>query len=71
MLDVRLDIFGLNGELVKTLSTNILSTGFRDQSITWNIDSSVSRGIYIYRLSVQSNNDSSISQKTEKLIIVR
>ena len=70
-LDLRLDIFGLNGELVKTLSTNILSTGFRDQSITWNIDSNVSRGIYIYRLSVQSNNDGSISQKTEKLIIVR
>tara|TARA_Y100000994_G_scaffold246867_1_gene251064 strand:- start:5538 stop:9368 length:3831 start_codon:yes stop_codon:yes gene_type:complete len=71
ILDVRLDIFGLNGELVKTLSTNILSTGFRDQSITWNIDSSISRGIYIYRLSVQSGDDNSISQKTEKLIIVR
>ena len=71
VLDVRVDIFSLNGELVKTLSSSIFTTGFRDESITWNIDPSITRGIYIYRLLINSQNDNSISQKTEKLIIVR
>ena len=70
-LSITVDIFSLNGKLIKTLSKNTFSTGFRDESIVWNIDAGVSRGIYIYRLSVQSEFDESISQKTEKLIIVR
>ena len=70
-LDVKIDIFSINGKLVKTLSSTIFATGFREESISWNIDSSIDKGIYIYRLTVQSQNDESISQKTEKLIIVR
>jgi len=70
-LSIIVDIFSLNGELIKTLSSEVLSTGFRDESIVWNISSDVSRGVYVYRLSVKSENDNSISQKTEKLIIVR
>ena len=71
MLDIRIDIFSLNGQLIKTISKSVMSTGFRDKSISWNIDDSIRRGIYIYRLSVKSQTDNSISEKTEKLIIVR
>ena len=71
LLDIRVDIFSLNGQLIKTLTKTVLSTGFRNKSISWSIDDSVERGIYIYRLSVISQNDNSIAEKTEKLIIVR
>ena len=70
-IDVTLDIFSLTGALVKRISTTIFATGFREKSISWDIDSSVDSGIYIYRLSAKSKNDDTISQKTEKLIIVR
>ena len=71
LLDIRVDIFSLNGQLIKTLTNTVLSTGFRNKSISWQIDDSVERGIYVYRLSVTSQNDNSIAEKTEKLIIVR
>ena len=70
-LDVRIDIFSLNGKLIKTLSNNFVSTGFRNESMIWNIDANVERGFYIYRISVKSQNDDSIAEKTEKLIILR
>lgn len=71
VLDVRIDIFSLSGQLIHTLSNTIISTGFRNESMIWNIDDSVERGIYIYKVSVKSKNDDSISEKTEKLIILR
>jgi hypothetical protein len=71
VLDIRIDIFSLNGQLIKTLSNSVVSTGFRNHSIVWNIDDSVERGIYIYKVSVTSKNDNTISEKTNKLIIVR
>ena len=71
LLDIRIDIFSLNGQLIKTISDIELATGFRNESITWHIDENVNPGIYIYRLLVKSKNDNSIAEKTEKLIIVR
>ena len=71
LLDIRIDIFSLNGELIKTISSKEFSTGFRNESLTWSIDDSVERGIYIYRVIVKSEDDNSISEKTEKLIILR
>ena len=71
ILDVVIDIFSLNGQLIETLSNTIVSTGFRNESMIWNIDDSVERGIYIYRVSVKSQNDNSITEKTQKLIILR
>ena len=70
-LDVTIDIFSINGHLVKTISSTIFTTGFREESLYWNIDPSVDPGIYIYRLAIKSKNDETMSQKTEKLIIVR
>lgn len=71
VLDLRIDIYSLDGKLVKSFSKSNQATGFRNETITWDIDSSVPRGIYIYRLYLSSKNDNSISEKTEKLIIVR
>ena len=71
LLDARIDIFSLNGKLIKTLTNQQEATGFRDENLLWNISSNIEKGIYIYRLSVKSENDNSISQKTDKLIIVR
>jgi len=71
VLDVRIDIFSLSGQLIHTLSNTIVSTGFRNESMVWHIDESVERGIYVYKVFVKSKNDNSISEKTEKLIILR
>jgi len=71
MLDITIDIYSLNGKLVKSLSKSVLSTGFRDESISWNIDSSIEKGIYVYKVLVQSQNDDMISEKSQKLIILR
>ena len=71
ILDIRIDIFSLSGQLIKTLSNTSMSSGFRNESMVWYIDDSIKRGIYIYRVLVSSQNDNSISEKTEKLIIVR
>ena len=36
-----------------------------------NIDNSIEKGIYVYKVLVQSQNDKMISEKSQKLIILR
>ena len=62
---MKIDIFSINGKLVKTLSSTIFA-GFREESISWNIDENIDKGIF-YRLTVQSKNDETISQKQRNL----
>ena len=71
LLDVHIDIYSLDGQLVNRISKSIMSSGFREVSAKWNIDESIPKGIYLYRLRVQSQLDQSIIEKTEKLIILR
>ena len=71
LLDVKIDVFSLNGQLIKTISSQELATGFRNESLSWSITNNIDKGIYIYRISVKSENDNSMAQKTDKLIIVR
>ena len=71
LLDVQIDVFSLNGQLIKTISNQELATGFRNESLSWSITNNIDKGIYIYRISVKSENDNSMAQKTDKLIIVR
>ena len=70
-LDVQIDIFSLNGRLIKTLSQTFLPNGFNNIEMNWDIETNIDPGIYIYKVFIQSNNDESVGEKSEKLIIVR
>ncbi len=72
-LNIKIQIFSMNGSLVKTIEKTIISEGFKSEPIDWDgrndSGNKLSRGIYIYKLSVR-NNDGFYSSKTQKLIIL-
>ena len=56
-LDVMIQIFTISGKLVKTLKNNIINSGFRDESITWNgldeFGDKLAKGVYVYKIFVK------------------
>ncbi len=73
-LDVQIQIFDIEGKLVKTLSNKILSGGYKTDPITWNGTSDsgadISKGLYVYRLIVTKQNGDQVV-KTNKLVFLR
>lgn len=73
-LEVTIRIFNMNGQLVRTLTDQFYAGGYRYNSITWKGDdeggSKLSQGMYIYKILVR-NYDGSVSEETDKLIILR
>lgn len=73
-IDVLLEIFRLDGQLVKTINTNLHPEGFRSEPITWNgtTDSGgqIGRGFYVYRVTVR-NESGAIGTDQSKLIYIR
>ena len=70
LVEATLDIFSFDGNIVKSFNSSEISTGFRN-NVLWQINGSLKSGIYIYRLTLKSQFDDSITQKSDKLIIVR
>ena len=70
-LELKIDIFSLDYRLIESVSKRVYSTGFRNKDLDWQINPCIEPGIYIYRLVVKSTLDNSISEKSEKLIILR
>ncbi|MGY3090075.1 hypothetical protein ACVWYF_003123 [Hymenobacter sp. UYAg731] len=73
-LDVQVQIFTVAGHLVRTLNAIVPSTVSHQQSISWNgrddYDDQLARGVYVYRLTVRSQRNSSVASKYEKLVIL-
>ena len=73
-LDVKLSIYNLSGQVVKTFETSFLPTGYRSEPIIWDgRDGSgypVSNGFYIYRLLVR-NEQGQTDDKSGKLVILK
>ncbi len=73
-LNVKIEIFSLNGQLIKTIQENIYASGFNVPPIEWDGRDSggtmLNTGVYIYR-AMLSTQDGDQVQKTEKLMIVR
>ena len=73
-LDVKLSIYNLSGQIVKTFETSFIPTGYRSEPIEWDgRDGSgypVSNGFYIYRLIVR-NEQGQTDDKSGKLVIVK
>ncbi len=73
-LDVRIDIYDLQGRLVNTISEKVFSAGYRSTPIHWDGISNDGRplgnGIYLYRLTMKTPTGERARQ-TEKLVIFR
>ena len=78
-LAVQVQIFSVNGNLVKTIQTTVQPEGYRVTGITWDgtddFGSPIGRGVYVYKVSVGAvNADGEISTSEsafEKLVILK
>jgi len=73
-LDVSLRVFNLSGQIVKTIETSIIPTGYRSEPIYWDgrDDSGypLSNGLYIYRVVVK-NEAGQTDGKSGKLVLMK
>ncbi|OYU97138.1 MAG: hypothetical protein CFE21_02270 [Bacteroidetes bacterium B1(2017)] len=72
-LNVLVQVFTVNGKLVKTLQTNNLATGTHFDLLHWDgkdeYGDKLANGVYIYKCKVYSPGNKTI-EKTEKLVIL-
>ena len=73
-LEFSLDIFNLNGMIVRSFNENIVPSGYRTEAIYWDgrgqDGNSLTNGIYFCRIIVRSDEGGTAS-KTAKLILLR
>jgi hypothetical protein len=72
-LDLRIEIFTVSGKVIKTITKNINTTGYRVDDITWDglddFGDKIGRGVYIYRISLKDDTGKKVSQY-QKLVIL-
>jgi len=73
-LDIKIQIFALDGRIVNTIETRITPEGYKSTPIKWtglnNNGSKIAKGFYIYR-AIVSKQDGTTGQDTSKLIFLR
>jgi len=73
VFEIRLDIFNLKGELLKTIITEEYSSGFRSNPIRWDgtndNGSTNDEGMYLYRIKVK-NTEGEEAENTGKLLLL-
>lgn len=73
-LDVKIQIYNLNGELVKTIEYPYFADGFRYISTEWDgvsdTGGKLGQGMYIYKVRVK-NSSGSQAMETSKLVILK
>lgn len=74
-LQILIQIFSPNGQLVKTIQSEIVPQGNRITEIAWNglddFGDPIGKGVYVYKLSVRSKTDFSQAEEYQKLVILR
>jgi len=72
-LEVLIHVFTVTGKIVKTIHTEIITTGFRSEGIQWDgkddFGNKIGRGVYFYKLAVRTSAGEKID-KIEKLLIL-
>ncbi len=72
-LDLRIEIFTVSGKVIKTISKNINTEGYRVNDISWDglddYGDKIGRGVYIYRISLKDEIGKKVSQY-QKLVIL-
>lgn len=76
VLDVEINIYTSTGKVVKTISHNTVTSGYRVNDIKWDglddFGSKLARGVYLYRIKVRSNSKNVIKESQfEKLVILK
>jgi flagellar hook assembly protein FlgD len=73
-LDIQIQIFDINGKLIKTIKNIINTTGYKIEPIEWNGTSDsgekIGKGLYIYRIIVR-NPLGIETEKIDKLVFLR
>jgi hypothetical protein len=73
-LKTKIEIFTVSGKLIKTLSQTINTAGNRSNEVEWDgkdeYGNRIGRGVYLYRLTVQSA-DGKRAQKMQRLVIIQ
>jgi hypothetical protein len=74
MLNVQVQIFTITGKLVKTINQSVFTEGFLSRELKWDgkddFGDKIGKGVYVYKLTVQSTIDGKKSEKHEKLVIL-
>jgi hypothetical protein len=78
-LDVSVQIFTVSGKLVKTLNGQTNASGKTTSSLSRNLvwdgkddfGDRIGKGVYVYKLSVRSNQLNKTVEKYEKLVILQ
>jgi peptidase C25-like protein len=74
IIDVQLEIFRIDGQLVKTIRTTLEPEGHQSEPITWNGETNggdfIGNGFYVYRVTVR-NEDGGLARDSSKLVYVR
>ena len=74
VLNVMIQIYTISGKLIKSFETEMFSNGFQSEPIHWDgtdeFGDNIGRGVYIYKLSVQTEEGEKIS-KFQKLVILK
>lgn len=73
-LDVQVQIMTITGKIVKTINQSVITEGFLSREVTWDgkddFGDRIGKGVYIYKLTVQSTLTNKKSEKIEKLVIL-
>ncbi|MBS3807710.1 MAG: type IX secretion system sortase PorU [Bacteroidales bacterium] len=74
LLDVMIQILTVSGKLVKSIHTQVQTTGFRAGPIHWDgrddFGDRIGRGVYVYKLKIRSAQGE-IAEKIQKLVILK
>jgi len=74
VLDVQVQVFTVTGKVVRTINQTVVSEGSLSRSITWDgrddFGDKIGKGVYVYKLTVQSSLADQRVEKYEKLVIL-
>lgn len=75
LLQVQVQIFTVSGKIIKTINETVQTDGNLSRSIIWNglddFGAKIGKGVYVYRLKVQSVFTNTSAEKIEKLVILQ
>ncbi len=73
-LDIQVQIYTISGKLIKTLETTSYISKTHIADLTWDgrdeYNDILARGVYVYKVSVRSQQDGAKASKFEKLVIL-
>ncbi len=72
LLSILIQVFSVNGRVVKSIHSETITQGYRIEGIPWDgkddFGNKIGRGVYFYKISVRTENNEK-AEYTEKLLI--